>query len=134
MVTAWHLAKAASSVGSCAPVGISAPPTSTGNHGRPSRQRRRDLAAYEVFPGRLARGEARQPLRTDDREEVIASCEGSLDGLLEVLARLNIGYVHEDTFRAETCDQAIGEPAGVTACVIAAVADENTGHRLQEGE
>lgn len=68
-----------------------------------------------------------KPTLAYEREQNLAGADILLDQLHEVLARLNVIYVHENLFVTEVGVQAVEQTTGVPRAVAASVADEDSG-------
>src|SRR3954451_24503237 len=101
-----------------------------GNHANPSLQRTSDLNTNPIL--RIAeRSNARlprYPVPANDRDERVAAGDRLLDNLNEVSTRLHAVKVFEYAGLAESVDQPVIEPPGMTRRVGSAITDEDQRH------
>ena len=99
------------------------------DHPHPALKSRPDLQPDQVIgvikPPPAPLISRHQPARADHRHQHHACVHRTGNRLSEIHPRLNRMHVHEDLLRAETIDQAIGQPPGKTAALNPAVADKN---------
>ena len=76
----------------------------------------------EVFVLGQTRAQQLEPVRSDHREHVLASRQRLLDGLKEVLSRLDVVDVDEHAVVSEARDQPIRQTPGVAARIFRALA------------
>ena len=102
------------------------------NHWQSGGQRRLDLAPHRVLRVVQAQVALRVayvgPARTDHRQHDTGAADRARQRRLEIQAGRDRVDVAEHTLGPEQCLQPIGQTAGGTAAVVAAVAEKDVGH------